>query len=132
MEVMVIKEKFEQFKKYNDFFKIIGLIFSVLFLIIIYYETKILDLLLGIFKVEVLKEKIATVSLKSYMFITKDNELDVLIEKMKSLGWEFEDSYGRGLLFSKKREEILLVRKHHLKYYIYEVQGKELFLSKNI
>lgn len=112
-------------------FKFFGIIVSFIILIIIYYETKILDLLLGIFKVECLKEKVGTVNLKSYMFITKSDALEDLEEKMTTLGWQFEDQYGRGFLFSKNRQEVLLVRKHYLKYYIYEVQGKEFFLSKN-
>jgi hypothetical protein len=129
--VIIIKSKYFDLKEYTKILKIIGVIFSLLLLVLVYYETKMLDLILGIFKVEVLKEEIAKVSLKSLMFITKSDETDILVQKMNLLGWQFEDSYGRGFLFSKHREEILLVRKHHLKYYIYEIQGKEFFMSKN-
>ncbi len=119
-------------KKNAKYFKSVGIIASVLLLIIVYYETKLLDLLFGIFKVEILKEDIATISLKSYMFITENDDLSTIVNKMDSLGWKFKDSYGRGYLFSKQREEVLLVRKHQLKYYIYEVQCKEFFISKNL
>ena len=119
------------FKGNKKKFKLAGILISLTILIVVYYETKILDLFLGIFKIECLKEKISTVSLKSYRFITKDSDIELLIEKMSSLGWKFNNSYGRGYLFSKNREEVLLVRKHHLNYYIYEVQGKEFFESRN-
>lgn len=118
-------------KKKSRYFRNAGIVVSILFLVIVYYETKMLDLLFGIFKLEVLKKNIATISLKSYMFITKNDDLDTIVDEMNLLGWKFKNSYGRGYLFSKKREEILLVRKHHLNYYIYEVQNKEFFISKN-
>jgi hypothetical protein len=120
-----------RFKRNKEKFKLAGILISLTILVVVYYETKMLDLLLGIFKIECLKEKISTVSLKSFMFITKDSDTEVLVEKMNSLGWKFSNNYGRGYLFSKNREEVLLVRKHHLNYYIYEVQGKEFFESRN-
>jgi hypothetical protein len=126
-----MSEELSRFKRNKGKFKLAGIMISLTILIVVYYETKILDLLLGIFKIECLKEKISTVSLKSFMFITKDPNEDILVEKMNALGWKFNNNYGRGYLFSKNREEVLLVRKHHLNYYIYEVQGKEFFESRN-
>lgn len=126
-----MSEEVSNVKSNKENFKLAGIIISLTILIIIYYETKMLDLFFGIFKIECLKEKISTVSLKSFMFITKNDDPEILIEKMNSLGWKFNDNYGRGYLFSKNREEVLLVRKHHLNYYIYEVQGKDFFESRN-
>jgi hypothetical protein len=126
-----MSEEMSSFNRNKEKFKLVGIMISLTILVVVYYETKILDLLLGIFKVECLKEKISTVSLKSFMFITKDSDAEILIEKMNTLGWKFNNNYGRGFLFSKNREEVLLVRKHHLNYYIYEVQGKEFFESRN-
>lgn len=110
--------------------KTIGVTFSIILLFVIYYELKILDLLLGIFKLEMVEEKIARISFKSLMFITKEDDDALLIEKMESLGWKFKDNYGRGYLFSKNREEVLIVKKKHFRYNIYEVQGKKYFQDK--
>ena len=126
-----MSEELSGFKRNKGKFKLAGIMISLTILVVVYYETKMLDLLLGIFKIECLKEKISTVSLKSFMFITKDPNEDIIVEKMNALGWKFNNNYGRGYLFSKNREEVLLVRKHHLNYYIYEVQGKEFFESRN-
>ncbi len=126
-----MSEELSRFEGNKKKFKLAGIIISLTILVVVYYETKMLDLFLGIFKIECLKEKISTVSLKSFMFITKESDPEILIEKMNALGWKFNNSYGRGYLFSKNREEVLLVRKHHLNYYIYEVQGKEFFESRN-
>jgi len=128
---MFMSTELSHFKRNKEKFKLAGILISLTILVVVYYETKMLDLLLGIFKIECLKEKISTVSLKSFMFISKDSDTEVLVEKMNSLGWKFNNNYGRGYLFSKNREEVLLVRKHHLNYYIYEVQGKEFFESRN-
>jgi len=128
---MFMSTELSHFKRNKEKFKLAGILISLTILVVVFYETKMLDLLLGIFKIECLKEKISTVSLKSFMFITKDPNKEILVEKMNALGWKFNNNYGRGYLFSKNREEVLLVRKHHLNYYIYEVQGKEFFESRN-
>jgi len=126
-----MSEEISNYRRNKDKFKLAGIIVSLTLLMVVYYETKMMDLFLGIFKIECLKEKISTVSLKSFMFITKEEDSELLIQKMNSLGWRFNNNYGRGYLFSKNREEVLLVRKHHLNYYLYEVQGKEFFVSRN-
>lgn len=104
--------------------KKIGIISSVFVMIVIYYEMKIFDLLLGIFKIEFLNQKISKVSLKSFMFITKDSNESILIDKMDDLGWKFINLYGRGYLFTKDGEEVVLVKKKHLRYSVYEIQCK--------
>ncbi|MGM0378404.1 MAG: hypothetical protein ACQEQE_01550 [Bacillota bacterium] len=111
-------------KNFKEKSKKIGIIFSVFMMIVIYYEMKIFDLLIGIFKLECLNKKIAKVSLKSFMFITKDMDESILIDKMDDLGWKFINLYGRGYLFTKDGEEVVLVKKKHLRYNVYEIQCK--------
>jgi hypothetical protein len=98
---------------------------------IVYYELKLLDLLIGIFKIEKLNQKIAKVSFKSLMFITKENDDEAFIDEMRRLGWKFKNVYGRGYLFEKSREEVIAVKREHFNYTIYEVSPKTFFESKN-
>ena len=104
--------------------KKIGVIFSIFMMVIVYYELKIFDLLIGIFKLECLNKDIAQVSFKSFMFITNDSDESILIDKMEDLGWKFMNLYGRGYLFTKDGDEVVLVKKKQLRYSVYEVQCK--------
>ena len=97
----------------------------------IYYETKLLDLTLGILGLEFWNRKIYRVSCKTLMYITKvDEDVSVFVNEMRDKGFEPGEIYGRGHLFSKNGEEILVIEKVHLnRYKVYEIQNKHYFLA---
>ncbi|BEP29993.1 hypothetical protein [Helicovermis profundi] len=103
----------------------------------IYYDLKYYDLTVGIFYIEFDKRDIVLISKKSLMFVARSNESNnIVIDKMQELGWEFIDIYGRGLLFVKNGEEIVLFKKEFFaRYSIYEIEGnsnlKEEFRKKS-
>jgi len=96
-----------------------------------YYEAKLLDLTIGIFNLEFGGQNISRVSCKSLMYIMKNSEPDQLFtEEMKADGWTLTDVYGRGHLFEKNGEEILVIAREHLgRYKVFEIQNKHYFLS---
>lgn len=107
------------------------ILISILILFKIYYELKWLDLLLGIFKLETGKKEIASVSQKSLMYIVKRGTDDeVFYKKMREMGWEFTQVYGRGYLFEKRGEEVLVTKREYGKYSVYEIHGKSYFLTQ--
>lgn len=110
----------------------IGLILvSIAIILKVYYELKLLDLAMGIFKLEKGKKDIAGVSQKSLMYIVRNGTSDeVFFDKMAEMGWSFVQAYGRGYLFERDGEEVLATKRHHFKYAIYEIQNKAYFLSK--
>jgi len=104
---------------------------SIAVILKVYYELKLLDLVVGIFKLEKDKKDIASVSQKSLMYIVrKGTSDDVFFDKMQDMGWSFVQAYGRGYLFERDGEEVLATKRHHFKYGIYEIQNKDYFLSK--
>lgn len=96
-----------------------------------YYEAKLMDLTIGIMNIEFGNKNIYRVSLKSLMYIMMKEEPDqVFIEEMKANGWKLTDIYGRGHLFEKNGEEILVIAREHLgRYKVFEIQNKHYFLS---
>ena len=107
------------------------ILMSIAIILKVYYELKLLDLIVGIFKLEKDKKDIASVSQKSLMYIVrKDTSDDVFFEKMQEMGWTFVQAYGRGYLFERDGEEVLATKRHHFKYAIYEIQNKDYFLSR--
>lgn len=96
-----------------------------------YYEAKLLDLTIGIFNLEFGGKSIHKVSCKSLMYIMRVNEPDQLFnEEMKANGWTLTDIYGRGHLFEKDGEEVLVIAREHLgRYKVFEIQNKHYFLS---
>lgn len=96
-----------------------------------YYEAKLLDLTVGILNLEFGDKNIYRVSCKSLMYIMKNTEPDqVFTEEMKEQGWKLTDIYGRGHLFEKDGEEILVIAREHLgRYKVFEIQNKHYFLS---
>lgn len=96
-----------------------------------YYEAKLLDLTIGVLNIEFGDKNIYRVSCKSLMYIMKNTEPDqVFTEEMKEQGWKLTDIYGRGHLFEKEGEEILVIAREHLgRYKIFEIQNKHYFLS---
>lgn len=96
-----------------------------------YYEAKLLDLTIGVFNLEFGGKNIHRVSCKSLMYIMRNTEPDQLFtEEMKATGWKLTDVYGRGHLFEKNGEEILVIAREHLgRYKVFEIQNKHYFLS---
>jgi len=96
-----------------------------------YYESKLLDLTLGILGLEFWNTNIHRVSCKTLMYITKtDVDPQVFIDEMAQKGFEAGEVYGRGHLFSKEGEEILVIEKEYMgRYRVYEIQNKHYFLA---
>ncbi len=96
-----------------------------------YYEAKLLDLTIGVLNLELGNNRISRVTCKTLMYITRKNESDELFkEEMLKSGWTLADIYGRGHLYEKDGEEILIIVKEHLgRYKLYEIQNKHHFLA---
>lgn len=104
------------------------IVLAVAAILKVYYELKLLDLLLGIYKLEGEKKRIARVSFKSLMYIArKSNGDDALIDEMDRIGWNFYNAYGNGYVFSKHGEEILLKKREYPRYVVYEVTNPDYF-----
>lgn len=103
--------------------KFIGIIFFLILMIKVYYELKLIDLIMGIYNIEVKRKKIALISNKSLMFIAKKNDAEnLLVEEMKKFGWEYVNQFGNGYIFSNSDEEILLKKKNYLiGYTVFEI-----------
>lgn len=111
--------------------RIVLILMSIAIILKVYYELKLLDLVVGIFKLEKDKKDIASVSQKSLMYIVRKGTSDeVFFDKMQEMGWTFVQAYGRGYLFERDGEEVLATKRHHFKYSLYEIQNKEYFLSR--
>lgn len=121
----------ENKKTWKKILKITVALIAIGTLAKMYYEAKLLDLTLGIFNLEFGNKPIYRVSCKSLMFIMRNDEPEQLFEEeMKASGWTLTDVYGRGHLFEKNGEEILVIAKEHLgRYKIFEIQNKHYFLS---
>jgi len=102
---------------------------SLIALAIAYYELKLLDISIGIYKLEIEGKKIAKVSKKSLIYIMKSREpRETFMDKMDSLGWKYYDSYGRGYLFTKEGEEILAIKSSYFgRYTVYEIYNDKYF-----
>ncbi len=96
----------------------------------VYYDLKLIDLVIGIFKLEGQGKRIARVNQKTLMYIVRKGTDDTLfIRKMERMGWKFIAAYGRGYLFDKEGEEVLVTKRNHLRYTIYEIQNKPFFMD---
>lgn len=92
------------------------------------YDLKVFDVLLGMVKLESRDKKVARVSLKSLSFMTKSDSEDDFIMEMCNNGWEFVNNYGKGYLFARDGQEVLLTKKTYLKVYdVYEVTNRDYF-----
>lgn len=97
----------------------------------VYYDLKLLDLFVGVFKLEGQGKRIARVNQKTLMYIVrKGTDDNLFIRKMERMGWTFVAAYGRGYLFDKEGEEILVTKRSHLRYTIYEIQNRPFFMEK--
>ena len=110
---------------YKNIFKILISTAAIFTIGKIYYDLKYYDLTLGVFYIEFDKKEIVLISKKSLMFVTKfDESNDIVVEEMQELGWKFIDKYGRGLLFVKDGEEIVLFKKDYFgRYSIFEIEA---------
>ncbi len=116
---------------WKKLFKITIAITAIATLAKMYYEAKLMDLTIGVFNLEFGGKNISRVSCKSLMYIMRNSEPDQLFtEEMKTDGWKLTDVYGRGHLFEKNGEEILVIAREHLgRYKVFEIQNKHYFLS---
>ncbi len=120
-------------KRFKIVLKISVAILAICTLLKIYYESKWLDLTIGIFSVEFGKDPIYRVSCKSLMYIMNVHEEEALFfNTMEEDGWILTEVYGHGHLFEKNGEEILVISKLIMnRYRVYEIQNKDYFLSIN-
>ena len=121
-------------KKNNTWKKVLKLAIAVMAIATLakmYYEAKLLDLTIGVLNLEFGGKNIHRVSCKSLMYIMRNTEPDQLFtEEMKMNGWKLTDVYGRGHLFEKNGEEILVIAREHMgRYKVFEIQNKHYFLS---
>lgn len=94
--------------------KIIGvtILISIAIVALCYYF-KFLEVIAAILKVETNDKRIVSVSRKDLFYITKKNAgLELIIEEMKSLGWNYVTRYGKGLVFESFGEEIVIIEKN--------------------
>ncbi|MGB3366823.1 MAG: hypothetical protein WBA54_05005 [Acidaminobacteraceae bacterium] len=108
--------------------KCLSLIFVIAFFSKVYYELKFWDLTVGMIKLEKKKKDVVLVSKKAIMLITKGTDKDnEMIEEMYEYGFEYVNKYGRGYLFTRDDEEVVLFKKEHLgRYSVYEIEGSNL------
>ncbi len=122
------RDEFEGYKKIG---RVIIALMSIAIIVKVYYELKLIDLIVGICKLEKDKKEIARVCQKTLMYIVhKDTQDEVFFNKMEEMGWRFVQAYGRGYLFERNGEEVLATKRFHFKYAVYEIQNKDYFLSK--
>ncbi len=121
----------DEFDSLKRVMRIVLILVSIAVIVKVYYELKLIDLAMGICKLEKDKKEIASVSQKSLMYIVRKETQDaVFFDKMAEMGWIFVQVYGRGYLFERNGEEVLATKRYHFKYAVYEIQNKAYFLSK--
>lgn len=114
-------------KNKSSLIKVIGVIAFVLISAKVYYELKWYDLLIGVSKLTFGSKKIALVSKKTLMFVTKKADAEnALKEIMSKNGWSFVDKFGMGYVFSNEDEELLLKRRDFsFGYVVFEIYPRE-------
>lgn len=121
-------------KNKSSFYKIAG---AIAFLIIagkVYYELKWYDLMIGITKLIFTDRKIALVSQKTLMFVTKKSDAQQsLIDVMNKNGWTFVEQFGMGYIFTSDGEELLLKRRDFsFGFVVFEIYPREEYRKKFI
>jgi hypothetical protein len=108
--------------------KIAVFFMTVASIVMVSYELKWLDVLLGICKLEKGNKSVQSISLKTLAFISYSNhEVEFLME-MQARGWNFVKHYGRGMIFDKDGYEILITKHEYFgRYAFYEVTTREIF-----
>ncbi len=118
-------------KRKMNFGRFMTVVITILILLKIYYELKLLDLMVGICKLELGGKSIASVSQKSLMYIMRsDDDENIFYAKMNAMGWKLSGIYGRGYLFENRGEEVLVTKRRHFIYSVYEIQGKQFFMDR--
>ena len=113
--------------KLKKVMKCLSLVFVIAFFSKVYYEMKFWDLTIGMIKLEKKKKEVVLVSKKAIMLISKGIDKDEeMIEEMSEYGFEYVNKYGRGYLFIRAEEEIVLFKKEHFGMYsVYEIEGSK-------
>lgn len=108
--------------------KCMSFVFIIAFFSKVYYEMKFWDLTVGMFILEKKQKDVVLVSKKTIMLISKGiDKDDEMIEEMFNYGFEYVNKYGRGYLFTRDDEEVVLFKKDHFgKYSVYEIEGSKL------
>jgi hypothetical protein len=89
------------------------------------YYFKLMEIIFAMLALEVGKKELVTISRKNLFFIMrKSGNLSAVIGEMENLGWTFTNRYGRGLIFSRHGEEIVLIEKSVVgRYKIYVLES---------
>ncbi len=113
--------------KKNSIVAFIGVVAFIVIAAKVYYELKWYDLLIGISKLTLGRKKIALVSQKTLMFVTRKSDAEVAVkEVMSKNGWSFVDRFGMGYIFSNEDEELLLKRRDFsFGYVVFEIYPRE-------
>lgn len=106
---------------------IVGIIVFFVIAAKVYYELKWYDLLIGISKLSFGRKKIALVSQKTLMFVTKKAcAEEALKEVMDKNGWSYVDRFGMGYIFTNGSEELLLKRRDFsFGYVVFEIYPRD-------
>lgn len=84
----------------------------------LFVNLKIAEVMAAIVILEGGKEKVITLSRKNLFFISKlRTPVEHLYEKMQSLGWQYVAQFGRGMVFSRDGEEVVLMKQIILNRY---------------
>lgn len=117
----------KQQKNKSSIMALIGVVAFIIIAAKVYYELKWYDLLIGISKLTFGRKKIALVSQKTLMFVTRKMDADTAIQEiMIKNGWAFVDKFGMGYVFSNEDEELLLKRRDFsFGYVVFEIYPRE-------
>ena len=120
-------------KKCFKWIKNLLIVLSLIAIVVVYYELKFFDILIGSYQLEKNNKKIAKVSQKALIYIMKSKETeDVFFDEMERLGWKYYDTYGRGYIFVKNGEEILATKSSYLgRYIVFEIHNRKYFNTLN-
>lgn len=119
-------------KNKSSLYKVVGIIAFLIIAGKVYYELKWYDLILGISKLTFSDKKIALISKKTLMFVTKKSDAhQSLIEIMSKNGWSFVEQFGMGYIFTSDGEELLLKRRDFaFGFVVFEVYPREEFRKR--
>lgn len=120
-------------KKCFKWIKNLLIVLSLIAIVVAYYELKFFDILIGSYQLEKNNKKIARVSQKALIYIMKSKETeDVFFDEMKKIGWMYYDTYGRGYIFTKNGEEILVTKSNYFsRYTVFEIHNRKYFNMLN-
>jgi hypothetical protein len=100
---------------------VVALVSSAVYIVLKYNINNIVS---GIIRLEGGEDEVIKEKSKDKIFlVTKPEDEDIKIENyLRNFDWDFLESYGRGHIYEKKGEEILVRKKNFLgHYFIYEI-----------